>query len=85
MKRESLNTPTQALHFQSRSGMLSHTAGTCFDPRISIAEWNLENFLAQWNFKAGKSTSELRFVYGQEIFRSLCSGSKELRLLNQMI
>ena len=28
MKRESLNTPTQSPHFQSRSGMLNHTGGT---------------------------------------------------------
>ena len=47
MKRESLPTPTQSPHFPSRSGMLSHTGGTCShsgmldDPRIPITEWNL--------------------------------------------
>ena len=48
--------------------------------------WNgmLENVLTLWNFKAGKSTSELRFVYEQPILRSPCSGSKKLRLLNQL-
>ena len=60
MQRESLNSPTQALHFHSRSGMLLHTAGTCFDPTIYIAELNLGKFV--WNFKAGRLTSELRFV-----------------------
>ena len=28
MERESLNTPTQSPHFQSRSGMVNHTGGT---------------------------------------------------------
>ena len=71
MKRESLNMSTQSPHFQSRSGMLNHTGGTCFlggmmdDPRIHIMEWNLGKFLTPWNFKAGKSTSELRFVHEQ--------------------
>ena len=30
----------------------------------------LENVLTPWNFKAGRSTSELRFVYEQPILRS---------------
>ena len=42
----------------------------------------LEIFLTLWNFKAGKSTSELRFVHEQPILRSPCSGSKKLRLPN---
>ena len=48
--------------------------------------WNgiLENSLTLWNFKAGKSTSELGFVYDQPILRSLCSGSKKLRLPHQL-
>ena len=29
MERESLNTPIQSPHFQSRSGMLNHTGGPC--------------------------------------------------------
>ena len=47
MKRESLNTPIQSLHFQSRSGILDHTGGTSFHvgmmdyPSVPIAEWNL--------------------------------------------
>ena len=44
----------------------------------------LENSLTLWNFKAGKSTSELGFVYDQPILGSLCSGSKKLRLPNQL-
>ena len=28
MKRESLKTPTQSPHFQSRSGIFDHTGGT---------------------------------------------------------
>ena len=48
--------------------------------------WNgiLENSLTLWNFKAGKPTSELGFVYDQPILRSLCSGSKKLRLPHQL-
>ena len=47
MKRESLNTPTQSPHFQSRSGILDHTGGIhshvgMMDYRkVSITEWNL--------------------------------------------
>ena len=57
MQRESLNSPTQALHFHSRSRMLLHTAGTCFDPTIYIAELNLGKFpleFQSWktNFRA---------------------------------
>ena len=44
----------------------------------------LENFLTLWNFKAGRWTSELRFVFEQPILRSKSSGSKKLRLLNQV-
>ena len=44
----------------------------------------LEFFMTLWNLKAGKSTSELRFVHEQPILRSLCSGSKKLRLPNEL-
>ena len=50
MKRESLNTPTQSPHCQSRSGMLNHTGGTYSHsgmtdyPRVPITEWNLGKF-----------------------------------------
>ena len=50
MKKESLNTPIQSLHFQSRSGILGHIGGTYAHvgmmdyPRVLITEWNLEPF-----------------------------------------
>ena len=68
MKRESLNTSIPSLHFQSRSGMLNHTGGThsrsgLMDfPRFPISELHLGKFLTLFNFNAGRSTSELRFV-----------------------
>ena len=51
MKRESLTTPTQPSHFQSRSGILDHTSGTYSHvglmdyPRVRIKEWNLGKIL----------------------------------------
>ena len=50
MKRESLNTPIQSPHFQSRSGIWDHTGGTnshvgMMDfPRVPITEWNPGKF-----------------------------------------
>ena len=47
MKRQSLNTPIQSLHFQRRNGILDHTGGTYSHVgmmdyrRVSITEWNL--------------------------------------------
>ena len=38
----------------------------------------MEIFLTQWNFTAGRSISELKFVYEQPILRSQCSGSKKI-------
>ena len=89
MERESLNTSIPSPHFQSRSGMLNHTGGTYShsgmmdDPRIPMTEWNLWNFLTLWIFKAGQSTSDLRFGYEQPVLRSQCTGSEKLRLPNQ--
>ena len=37
-----------------------------------------ENFLAQWNFSSGKSTSKLRYVQNQQILISQCNWSKKL-------
>ena len=60
MKRESLTTPTQSHHFQSRNGMLSHTGGTYSHvgmmdyPRVQITEWNLRNFLDAMEFQSWK-------------------------------
>ena len=89
MKRESLNTPTQSPHFQSRSGMLNHTGGTyCHIVMRIIREFllrngTLEKFQTLWNFKAGSLISELKFVCEQPNLKSLCCGSKKLRELNQ--
>ena len=44
----------------------------------------LKIFLTLRTFKAGSATSELRFVNEQPILRSPCSGSKMLRVLNQL-
>ena len=77
MKGESLNTSIPSVHFRSRSGILDHTGGTCCHsgmmeyPRSPITELHLGNFLTLWNFKAGKSTSGLRFVQEQQILRSI--------------
>ena len=56
-------------HFQSRSGMLNNTGGTSFSQwydglhRESLfRSWILGKFLTPWNFEAGKSTLEMRFV-----------------------
>ena len=60
MKRESLNTSIQSLHFQSRSGMLNHTGGTYSHggmmeyPRIPITEWNLGKFPDSMEFQSWK-------------------------------
>ena len=57
MKSESLNTPTQSPHFQSRSGMLNHTGGTysrdgMMDyPRLPFSEWNLGTMLDSMDFR----------------------------------
>ena len=61
MKRESLNTPIQSPHFQSRSGMLNHTGGTYSHngmvdyPRASIAELNLGKLPVPMEFQGWKT------------------------------
>ena len=61
MKRESLNTPIQSPHFQSRSGMLNHTCGTDSHhgmvdyPRTSIAELNLGKLPVPMEFQGWKT------------------------------
>ena len=60
MKRESLNTPTQSPHFQSRSGMLNHTGGTYSHivmmdyPRVPCTEWNLGKIPDSLEFQSWK-------------------------------
>ena len=51
-----------------------------FQPRSCI--W--ENFLTLWNFKAGKSTSRLKYVLKQQILISQRTGSKKLRWPSQL-
>ena len=91
MKRESLSTSIPLHHFQSGGGMLNHTGGTYSHcgvidcPRNPISEMHLEKFLDLWNFKAGKSTSRMKFVQEQPILGSLCTGSKKLRLQSQLM
>ena len=43
-----------------------------------------EHFLTLWSFKAGKSTSRLKFVRKQHIVISQCTGSKKLRSQSQV-
>ena len=67
IKRESLNTPTQSPHFQRRSGMLSHTGGTCSHggmmdyPRVLVTEWNLAEFPDSMEFQSWKINFRTEF------------------------
>ena len=80
MERESLNTSALSPHFHSRSGMLNHTGGTSSHngmmehQEFILRNGILEKILTPWNFKAGKSNSELRLVQEQPIPRSLQGG-----------
>ena len=90
MKRESLNTSVVSPHFQSRSGMLNHIGGIYSHhgmmdyPRIPVMEWNLGKFPDPVEFQSWKVISKLKYVRKQPILRSLCSGSKKLRLQNHL-
>ena len=90
MKRESLTTSIQPLNFQSRIVCwiilmeLILTMVWWIIREILLRNGIWERFLTLCNFKAGKSTSKLRFVWEQQILRSRCSGSKKLRFLNQL-
>ena len=64
-----MNTSVQSPHFQSRSGMLDHTGGTCSHggmmdhPRIPLAEWNLGEFpdsmeLQSWKVNFNSRSSD---------------------------
>ena len=46
---------------------------------FQVRNWIWAIFFTLWNFKAGKSTSRLKFVQKQQILISQCSGSKKLR------
>ena len=57
---ESLNTPIQSPHFQSRDGMLNHTGGAYSHsglmnyPRVPLTEWNLGQFPDSMEFQSWK-------------------------------
>ena len=60
MERESLNTPIQSPHFQSRSEMLNHTGGICSyggmvdSPIIPITELHLGKIPDPMEFQTWK-------------------------------
>ena len=89
-EREPLSTSIPSHQFQSGSGILNPTGGTYTHsgvmgyPRLPISDMHLRNFLALWNFKAEKSTSRMKCAREQQILRSLCTGSKKLRLQSQL-
>ena len=45
-----------------------------------ILVFGRENFLTLWNFKAGKSTSKLKYVQNQQILISQCNGPKKFEI-----
>ena len=59
-KKESLNTPIQSPHFQSRVDFVDHTSGTYSHvgmmdyPRVPITEWNLGKFHDSMEFQSWK-------------------------------
>ena len=83
MKREPLNASIPLPHFQIGSWLiLVELILTLLwliirGSRFRNCTW--ANFLSPWNFKAGKSTSKLKYVQNQQIFISRCTGSKKLR------
>ena len=69
MRREPRNSLTPVPRFQSGGGLWKHTGGTYSHgamidyPRIPISRLDLGNVRTPWNFKAGKSTSRLKYVF----------------------
>ena len=59
-EKKIVNTSIQPPHFQSRSGMLNHTGGTCphsgmMDyPRFPFTEWNLGKIPDSMEFQSWK-------------------------------
>ena len=47
---------------------------------ICIRNCIWESFLTLWNFKAGKSTSKLKYVQNQQILISQCNGPKKVEI-----
>ena len=86
MRREPQHSSIHMPRFQSGGGLLSHTGGTYSHsgvvdyPRFPITELHiLDNSLTLWNFKAGESTSNLKYVQNRQIFISQCNESKKMR------
>ena len=90
MRREPWNTSIPLPHFQSGGGMLNHTGGTYSQVVwLIIRDSRFRNCIVGnsqtlWNFKAGKSTSRLKFVRKQHILFSQCTGSKKLKYQRQL-
>ena len=70
--------------FQRGAGVFDQCGGIDYPEIFLLRNWILENFLTLWNFKAGKSTSGLRFDKEQPILRSPCTASKKLRLQSKL-
>ena len=90
MRRELRNSSIPVPRFESGVGLLNHPGGTYShsgmigNSRIPIRNCIWDNFLTPWNFKAGKSTSRLKYVQNQQILISQCTGSKNLRWQSQL-
>ena len=91
MKRESLDAPIQPSHFRSGSGiwiiLVWNLFSRWYDGLIRgffLRNGTLKNFLTLWNLKAGRFTSELKFVCERLNLRSQCCGSKKVKWQNQL-
>ena len=68
--------------------MLNHTGGTCSHsgmmdyPTLPISEMHLGKFPDSMEFQSWKVN--FKYVQEQQILRSLCAGSKKLRLQSQL-
>ena len=92
MKREPLNTSVPSPHFESGSGMLNHTGGTSSHngmmdyPRVPISELHLGKIPDSMKVQSWK-VNQLQdwSLFEKHILLSQCSGSKKLRLQNQLM
>ena len=89
MRREPQNSSIPVPRFRSGGGILNHTGGIFSHcgmidhTRFPISEMHLGKF-PDWNFKAGKSSSRLKYVRNQQILISQCIGSKKLRQQDEL-
>ena len=85
MKRESLDTPIQSPHFQSRSGMLNHTGGTYSHSgmmdylRVPFMGWNLAEFLYSMECQCWKLNFRTEVCVRTADPQVTTLGSKKLR------